>query len=472
MYKIIKSLIVFSSLLIIVTGCKKLTDFGDTNVDPQAINTPQTSALLSYVETQLGGYANNSIGGSYCQYFSEAEYPSISLYSIPQYSFIGNYVGVLNSAQSIITANNNADEVAVTKIIKSYIFWNVTDEWGDVPYSQSLKGVVPAYDKQMDIYKGMIAELTAAVAQFNNSGALKGDFIYNNDINKWKKAANSMRLMMALRLSKKYPTASDYAATEFKKALAADGGTIETNSDNFSQPFPGGNYKNPFWITHDAARDLGFSAPLGAILTAFGDARINAWGSNPASAEWVPYGFSEGQINTWRQAHPNWSRILAPASRQETSDIVMIGASEVLLARAEAADRGWTTENASALFQSGVNLSFSRWNTPLPSASYFAQTGVAFTAAPGTNANLKQIAYQRYLAAFPNGTQGWSEYRRTGFPILANSPSPSSSAHTTIPRRYIYAVSEFTTNPTGVAAAIANIPGGVDTQESRVWWDQ
>jgi hypothetical protein len=95
--------------------------------------------------------------------------------------------------------------------------------------------------------------------------------------------------------------------------------------------------------------------------------------------------------------------------------------------------------------------------------------------------NLKQIATQRYIATFPDGIQGWSEYRRTGYPALTPAASPLSTTHATIPNRYTYFTDEYTLNPTNLAIAIARIKGplapapntdGKDIQENFVWWAQ
>jgi hypothetical protein len=149
---------------------------------------------------------------------------------------------------------------------------------------------------------------------------------------------------------------------------------------------------------------------------------------------------------------------------------VLISASQVLLARAEAADRGWTTENALTLFQDGITASFAQWGLAAPAASYFTQANVAFTAPVGTGGNLKQIATQRWIATYPDGTQGWSEWRRTGFPVLTPAPDATNSSGQ-IPRRYVYTTGEYSSNKAAVEAAVARIPGG-DKQDSKVWWDQ
>jgi len=467
-YKIYTILAVSATL---AASCNKIKDFGDTNVNPQEITVLSTSALISNAQVGAAGWANSARAGMYAQYFSEAEYPSTSRYSIPQLSFGGNYSGNILSLKNVIEKSSNPNEVAVAKILTQYIYWNMTDLWGDIPYSQAMKGsgVIPTYDKQEDIYKGMIATLKSAVTEFSNSYGLNGDLYYGSNtstqLNNWKKFANSMRCLMALRLSKKYPGPTEYAATEFRAALAS--GVIEVNSENCQLAYPGGSYRNPYFETHLNARDLGESLPLVNLLNSYGDARQSAFGSSNVG---VPYGFSEGNINTWREANPTWARIFSDNYRTETYPTTIMNAGEVFLARAEAADRLWTTESTSAMFMAGVNASFIRWGLPAPSATYFTQAA-NILGLPGTN--LKPIATQRYIATFPNGIQGWSEWRRTGYPVLTPAVSPLSTTHTQIPSRYTYATDEYTLNPAGVAAAVSRLlPTPTDVQESKVWWNQ
>lgn len=464
-YKV-KSLLFGAGLAMLTVSCNKLKDFGDTNVNPNDIATPTTYAILTGVETGLAGWANTNQGQIWIQYFSETQYPGTGLYAIPQFDFAGTYSGQLLNLKTIIDKSTNSEEIGVARILTQYIYWNLTDRYGDIPYAEALQGKVPAYSKQEDIYKGMIAELKAAQASFTNSGGLRGDIVYGGDVTKWKKFANSLRAVMALRLSKKFPAAGGYAATEFQSAIAD--GVIEDNADNCKVVYPGGDFKNPYWLAHDGARDNGESENLYGILNGFSDGRQAAYGS---STKAVPSGIKEADINAWIKNNIDWSRAYAPEYRTETSPVVIMNASQVYLARAEAADRGWTTENVKDMYENGIKASFDQWALPAPPASYFSQAGVELTAAPGSNGNLKQIATQRYLAAFPDGTQGWSEWRRTGYPVIAPAPAPLNGTHTTIPRRFVYGLGEYTLNPEGVAAAVANLPGG-DVQESKVWWDQ
>ncbi len=465
-------------------SCNKIKDFGGTNDNPADIIAPALPAILTGVEANnILGYVKDNTASVWIQYVSESQYPGAGLYDVSSTYFgFGAYTGGLLNLKTIID-RGGPDEVAVARILTQFIYWHLTDALGDIPYSQALKGSLPAYDKQQDIYKGMIAELKAAKAQFINSGSLTGDILNNNNVAQWIKFANSLRAMMAIQLTKRYPGASEYAATEFRAAIAD--GVIESNADNIKLAYPGGTYKNPYWGDHDGARDDGESTQLYGMLNALGDGRQAAFGSSNVA---VPHGISEGDINNWIKANVNWSRTLAdedlvpnsgqkdnPRSfRHEMSPVFFLTASQLFMARAEAAERGWTTEDATSMMTQGINASFAQWNLALPAASYFTQPGVVLN---GTN-NLKKIAEQAYLAGFPNGRAGWNVWRRTGYPVLIPAPAPLNAAHTTVPRRYTFTpatastFSEYTLNPAGVASSIATLVPAGDLQENRVWWDQ
>ncbi len=263
-------------IVLIASSCNKLKDFGTTNVDPSATNKPITSALLTNVLTTVGAFASSNTSSLYCQYYSETQYPDISCYALNAATPMANYSGLLYDLQNIIINNtddatkataalngSNNNQIGIARILKAYIFWVQTDRWGDLPYTKALAGDPNVdFDTQETIYKGMIAELTDAIAKFDAGAAVKGDIVYSGDITKWKKLANSMRMLMSLRLSKVYPSATDYAATQFKAALADGAGSIATNADNFTLVYPGGNFKNPYYNMYDGRKDYGESETM------------------------------------------------------------------------------------------------------------------------------------------------------------------------------------------------------------------
>ncbi|HEX6180236.1 MAG TPA: SusD/RagB family nutrient-binding outer membrane lipoprotein [Chitinophagaceae bacterium] len=465
-------------------ACEKLEDFGDTNVNPAATTTPILGALLTNVEAGLGGYAAMTRGAFYAQQLSETQYTDASLYSLPQLEFSGEYAGALYDLQNIINLNQSNNMTQVARILKSYIFWTITDRWGDVPYTEALKGnPTPKYDPQETIYKGCIAELASAVGSFDGTSVITGDIINGGNVAKWKKVANSIRMLMALRLSKRFPGAGEYAATEFKAALNDANGHISTNADNWIIVYPGGAaFRNPWYNTYDGRKDVAESKTMTDLLASLGDGRAQVFGGatedqNKSNSMWddpstigFPYGVKRATAEAFSSANPTWARVLRGDLREQTDQLVLIGAAELLLARAEAADRGWTTENATTLYQNGITASFQQWGLAAPAATYFTQAGVAFGAPTGTGANLNRIAVQRWIAIYPNGLQAWSEWRRTGFPVLTPAIDAVNSSKQ-IPRRYTYGTGEYGTNPDNVKTAAGGIQGG-DVQDGRVWWDK
>jgi len=67
--------------------------------------------------------------------------------------------------------------------------------------------------------------------------------------------------------------------------------------------------------------------------------------------------------------------------------------------------------------------------------------------------------------------QAWNIWRKSGFPTLTPAPNATNTSGQ-IPRRYTYANSEYTSNTTNINAAVALLPGGLDSQDAKIWWDQ
>jgi hypothetical protein len=482
----------FAFAAVLFTGCDKLKDFGDTNVDPNRTTTPNTAALLTNVLASIPGRATQITPGYFCQYFSETQYPASSLYVLPQFDFDGIYAGAMYDCQNIINTNTNPttavaatangsnnNQIAIARILKAYYYWTITDAWGDAPYSEALTGgenKFPKYDKQEDIYKGILAELKLAISQFDAGLIVKGDIVYSGDVAKWKRLANSLRLLVAMRMSKKYPSSGQFAANEFVAALADPAGTIASNADNFSVKYPGGSYNNPWFLQYDSRKDLGQANTFVTLLTGLGDKRQlnNVYGSSQIG---VPYGRNRDYMNnTWGSVFSadQWSRVLDPSLRTSSGRIDIVHAAAVLLSRAEARERGWTnnvTEPSSAktLYENAITASHTQWGlTTIDAAGYIASGSIGYGTV--TQENLNKIALQKYIALYPDGLQGWSEWRRTGIPVLTPAQDASNSGGK-IPRRFVYGTNDYSTNKVNVSAAAALLSGG-DSQDAKVWWDQ
>jgi len=159
------------------------------------------------------------------------------------------YAGYLTDTKAVIDKGVESGEgniEGVGLIWKSWLYSQLTDFWGDVPYSEALLGAEdtkPAYDTQQEIYTGMLADLTTGVGKLGTTGSFgPGDLLYANDFTKWKKFGNSLRMRLAMRLSEVDPAT---ARAQFVAAYNAGGFT--SNDDNAMLTYPGGSYRNPLY---------------------------------------------------------------------------------------------------------------------------------------------------------------------------------------------------------------------------------
>lgn len=473
--KAAKILLTIASASLILSGCSK---FGDTNVNPNATTTPSTAALLTNVESTLGGIASQTRGGLYAQYFSETQYTETSLYSLPRLDHDGTYAGVLFDLVNIIEYNTNPDkipqaakfgsannQIAIARILKAYIMWDLTDKWGDLPYSEAFQGkenLAPKYDTQESIYKDLIKELSEASDQFDAGRAPDGDFLYKGNASKWKKLANSLRMLIALRTSKVYPNAGDWAATEFAAAYNDADGYISANEDNLTLNYPGtAAFRNPWFNLYNGRTDFAESKKMVDTLTLYGDPRQAQFGSSNVG---FPYGLTRDNAVDFANNNSTYARILSAASKAAAAPVVVVAAAHVHLAITEAAFRGWITANIDDHYQKGITASWTQWGITTDPTSYIGGTRVDLT----SGNPLEKIQMQQYLAYYPDGSQVWAHWRRTGIPVLTVPADASLSA---IPRRYTYGSRAYSLNTANTNTAVAALAGG-DEPLSRVWWDK
>lgn len=476
--------ILMAGLLTAATACNK---FGDMNVNPNSPLNPNTASLLTGAIRTGVGTTNSQVGpGSfnitpalYVQQFSDVTYIEDSRYKTIQFSFNGLYSGPLVNLQQVIDQNtnettkalvdsygSNANQIAVARILKAYVYQFITDRWGDVPYSQALKAAEnfqPVYDKQQDIYTDLFKEWKEAAAQFDGGAMPTGDILLGRSAARWKKFAASLRMIAALRLSKVDPAKGK---TEFAAALAD--GVLASNADNVRYQFlADANNENPLYTnyTRQNRDDFALSATYVNYLKSVNDPRLPVYAAKNEVGDIVgaPYAVfpAPGTATDYSLAGPAVSGQTAPAN--------VVTYAQVLFAQAEAAKLGWTTGNAKALYEAGIKASMQQWlgtaYTEAAYTTYIAQPNVAYTDA----AALERIGNQRWITLFFQGTEAWNEWRRTGYPVLTPAAS-SLNGGTGIPRRLAYPTTAVTLNKVNYDAVTAR--QGADTPYTRVWWDK
>jgi hypothetical protein len=226
-----KKLFISLIAVLFISSCDLVSFEDDINKNPNLPSEATPSQLLANAMLYLPDLSSSQTGVIMVQHLSETQYVDASLYPVGGTSFYWIYEDPLINLQTVINNSENANEVAAAKILKAYYFWHITDRWGAVPFSEALQGIedfTPVYDSQQSIYNDLFVMLEEAVSQINTSGTLESDIMYGGDMEKWVKFGNTVRLLMALRLSEVDPATGQQ---EFVEAL--NGGIMESNEDNF-----------------------------------------------------------------------------------------------------------------------------------------------------------------------------------------------------------------------------------------------
>jgi len=135
---------------------------------------------------------------------------------------------------------------------------------------------------------------------------------------------------------------------------------------------------------------------------------------------------------------------------------------------AEAAEKGFSVgNNAASWYENGIKSSFDVWGIGAEFDAYLAQPNVAYATAPGDWK--EKIGTQAYIAYFIRGFNGWTSYRRLGFPTLNIPPDPDESADGNVPRRHTYPINEQTLNKVNYFQAVDAI--GSDKLSTPLFWD-
>ena len=475
---IYKSIALALVLSITVTACEP-GEFDDMNISPNAPSTPSTAGFLTGALRNIGAMTTDIVPALYTQQFGDVTYIEESRYKTIFFSYNGFYTGPLNAYQNIIDLNTNADtksaaaangsnnnQIAIARIAKAYTFLWLTDRWGDIPYSEALKGkadFAPAFDSQQAIYTDLFKELKEAQTQFDAGKTVVGDILLSGNAARWKKFANSLRMVMALRLSKVDPAKGK---TEFVAAMA-DGGLV-SNADNITYKYLAeSNNEHPLYnnyITNNR-KDYAVSDIMVNYLVKTNDPRISAIADKNINLKYVgvPYGVFPAASKAQDVS------LAATSMRLQNSAANVLTYAQVLFSQAEAAKLGWISGDAKALYESAITASMQQWlgsaATSTAITDFLKQDGITYKDATA----LEQIATQKWIALFYQGNEAWAEWRRTGFPVLKAAAKPLNASGQ-IPRRMAYVVTEGTLNKVNYDAVVAK--QGADTQDTRMWWDK
>ena len=465
------------AILITFTACDTV-DFGDTNVDPNSPSNATTSALFTNAEKTVGDNLEATTANLYVQYLSNGQYPEESLYQTLNWSFNG-YYAALTDLQKVIELNtnestkvaaqaygSNANQIAAAIILRVYFFHQMTDRWGMIPYSEALQGLenpFPKYESEQAIYTGLFGELDSALSMIDSGNGPTGDIILNGDMSRWITFANTIKLVMALRLSKADPV------TGKGKFLEAMSGAISSNTENIQYTYlTEDTNDNPWQDNFESRRDYLLSETFANALIGSGtasapeDPRTSKYfetaNNYPTMYRGAPYGILNGTPD-------DWSFITSDIIFKSDAPLMIYTYSEVLFARSEAAALGWTTENASSLYENAITASMDQWGVSSSAANTYI--------AGNPYSELNDIAFEKWKSLFLQGYNSWAEWRRhkaMGYGVPLTAPADLLSNATDIPDRHAYSATAGDLNKENYDAAIA--AQGPDALNTILWTNQ
>lgn len=413
----------------------------------------------------------------------------------------------------------------MTRIWRAYCYMWLVDHYGDVPYSEAgraaLEGTFyPKYEKDEVIYDDLRKELKEATDALNptRDNNTKYDIFTPGitttagEVAFWKKLGYSLLLRLGMRYSKIDPAKAKIIVQE-----AYNGGVMQSTSDNVyirynNSGAPIVGYTNNSGGIRTTSYFYYAAKPFVDSLKAVGDPRLKYFVANynpyqttapnitnPDTTTANQFGFPIAQSDATINASPdyrpptpagpgnnppattgqNYSQVNYNVIANAQSPAMLITNAQTKLLLAEAAFRNYLPAGAltaQQYYEAGVRASMDQLNlfpnvvkpVAIPTAlqdSYLAQPSVAWSA----GAELRLINTQYWIECFTNGYEGWSNFRRSGFPALAPN-SWNNNLNGGFIRRYGYPLRERDLNFANYSAAVASL-GGADNLTTRVFWD-
>lgn len=462
-------------------------------------------AIQTTVEQFYGQWFNLEFAGLFAQHWAKIQYIEEDLYNLRPATIDGwwttLYAGSLKDWQTIIEKGQEtgfSNHEATGRVMKAFTGHIMTDIWGDIPWSQALRGndeepvTTPAYDAQQDIYPALVAELDAALGLFDASERTWAteDLIYQGDVASWQRFANSLKLRLAMRVSEVDAAQAQAWVTQ---AVNSPAGLITQNSQNAALAFlESAPNQNPLYENWVGGRDdHAVSKTLVDLLASLNDPRLAIY-AEPAAKDSVAMGghvVYQGEVyrgmangtpeeeippiatlsrigEHWR-SHTNTAAAATPAYLMTAAEV------HFLLAEAElewpGISGGMTAEQH---YNAGVTAALQLYDgangvdiTAADISAYLAQPGVAW----GTgDSNLELIIEQKWIALYANGPEAYAEYRRTGYPDEVTVREAHALAH--VPGRVPYPDVEQSLNRANWEAA-TSAQGNDGTYTGKVWWD-
>ncbi|MBK7870340.1 MAG: SusD/RagB family nutrient-binding outer membrane lipoprotein [Saprospiraceae bacterium] len=478
--------ILFLALIFAVAACTD--EFEEINTNPNSPSEVNSALLLPQIQRDMINAVLGEawgIGNVVIQHTAKNQFVNEDRYLWGELNSIWNNVydnmrdvnNILIQSEEL--GQNNYKGIAL--IMKSWMFSLATDCYGDIPYTEASRAkegfVYPKYETQENIYNGILNDLKTANDVLGSTGeVVSGDVIFNGDIEKWRKLANSLRVRYLMRISNKRDVSAEL------KSIVGDPKqpVFGSNADNAVYDYLASAPDQFPQFTNRIGSFNEFRASKTAVdmLKTLNDDRMFIFfrptpateGSASPVYEGIPNGLADAEALQYNGGPQNHSRIgelyfeqsISAKGLQIAKGIIMTNA-ELQFLLAEAAEKGLITADAATYYNNGIKASFEFYGLTA-NDTYLNQPTVAYT---GTQQEkLVKIGTQKWIAFFYTGLEAWFDWRRTGIPAL--QPSVDNQNEDRIPVRFIYPIIEQGLNGDNRAEAVNR--QGADDINTKMWY--
>lgn len=461
--------------------------FDEINTDPDALVTvPSTNILgdvLRQTATRTGDIGDAT--AEWAGYIVAIQYLN-SYQFLPTNNSFGNkwrtcYQGVVQLNDILNTTEAEADQFKnirwAARIWQNFLYLQNTDQFGDMPYSEALKGgqqvLKPKYDAQSAIYPDILDKLKTIADEM--AGGLgsddlgEGDFLFNGDIKLWQKFCNSLRLRAAMRIVDVSPELAKSTVEEI--CQSPDKYPVLSSSEENAYFYwqGSGDYFEPWYNNQRTRDDYGMSDIFIDYLKEMQDPRL-AVVAKPAATDGQYRGFENGALKQPSELN-GISRIGAIYRNEPAGFTPFLKSCENYFIMAEAAQRGWNVGiTAEEAYEKAVKMSMT------DNGISDADADAYLNGKGKWNGTLGQIYDEEWVALFKEGYEAWSLHRRTGYPLQIQSSGKYpgkrciyGTAHNDVPFRMPLTDEEYLYNKENAEAATAEVKDY--TWGKKMWWD-
>jgi len=372
-----------------------------------------------------------------------------------------NYLNLKNLDIIIEKASNENKWLyaGIAKILRAIVLANLTDLYGEIPYSEALLGSnnrAPKFDNQESIYAEIQRLLDEAITDLGKTSVPspgKYDLLLNGNKDLWLKTAWTLKARYYNRLSNIDPQGSaSNALNALSKAFAGP-----TENLIFKGYMTGTVNINPYVNMEKREQAFAASSTIIDILKSFNDPSYE----DPRADRWFRriagniIGAPPG-TNQSDQSHTKYSGISMTNVLYDNAPIPIVTYVELKFIEAEANLRLNKTTEAYTAYQEAVRQACISAGLTTDQVNAYVSQGTVF---PGADQlSLNDIIKQKYIYYFMfQPIEAFNDYRRTGIPGMQNPYG--------VIKRFPYPADELERNP--------NSPTNINEQTIytiKVWW--